>query len=477
MKLQHRAAIILFLEGLASAGLQMIAIRQSVPFVGSSVLSTSIVISVFLAALALGYYWGGQQKTNKYRKKLVTNIMASLVLFGIGLSYIFVSTFYLSVADLTTGIPYLENPLSHLFMFCLLVMAPLVFFLAQTVPLLLNTAAESTSKSEATGNATALSTVGNVLGCLLTSLVCMYFFGVGASIFLNCTVLALCLVFLLDWKRTSSYGAAGFALSCLVITFFINVKVSDQIFEATTPYSNIQVSDTEDGKRLIINHSNASFISKDGTRAWEYIEMMKDAIFADDMTGKDILVLGSGGFTLSAEDTHGANFYYLDIDPKLKTVAESKFLESPIKGDFIVQDARAFLLTSEKKWDVIVIDLYSNGSTIPMHTSTLEFFQLVGSRLNPNTGKAVLNIVANPRMNDRFSVTMDNTIRTALSRCITDITSYDNALANIVYFCSPSTKDIDSKGQFVVAGLYKDDKTDVAVDSYVSAISAVKWEK
>ena len=478
MKIQHKAAIILFLEGLASAGLQMIAIRQSVPFVGSSVLSTSIVISVFLAALALGYYWGGQQKQDKYRKKLVTNLLASLVLFGIDLSYPFVSAFFLSLADVTAGMSWLANPLIHLFCFCLVVMAPLVFFLAQTVPLLLNTAAAETSKSAATGTATALSTVGNVVGCLLTSLVFMFVFGIGASIFFNCAMLATCLIFLLDWKSTRAYSTTAFALCCLVVTYFINVKVSEEIFEATTPYSKIQIADTNDGKRLIINRSNASFISSDGTRAWEYIEMIKEGLFSDDdIEGKDILVLGSGGFTLSAEKTHGANFHYLDIDSELKDVAENSFLEKSIQGSFTAQDARAYLLTSEEKfWDYIVIDLYSNASTIPAHTSTLEFFQLVSARLK-SSGKAILNIVANPMMNDRYSITMDNTIRTALSRCITNITSYENALANIVYFCSPSGNDIDDDQELRVAGFYRDDKTDVTVDAYVSAMSAVKWKE
>lgn len=476
MNIKQKAAVILFLEGLASSGLQMISIRQSVPFVGSSVLSTSIVISVFLGALALGYYWGGQQKSDRYRKRLVNNILASLVLFGIGLSYSFVSGFYLSVADLTRGIAYLENPLVHLFAFCLLVMSPLVFFLGQTVPLLLNTATAESSKSEASGISFAISTVGNVFGCLITSLVLMYYLGVGFSIFFNCLVLAFCLVFILDWNSNKSYLVSGLAISCLVVTFFLNVKIADNYtFEATTPYSNIQVSNTSNGKRLLINRSNASFISDTDRKGWPYIEMIKEAIFSDNVEGLDILVLGSGGFTLSAENSHGANFWYLDIDEKLKEIAEQSFLKEAINGNFIATDARTFLLTSEKKWDIIVVDLYSNASTIPMHTSTLEFFQLVSSKLNPINGKAILNIVANPRLNDKFSANIDMTIRSALSRCITDITSYENTLANIVYFCSPSAKDSDKST--IVAEYYKDDTNRVAVDGFMSAINSQKWKE
>ena len=106
-----------------------------------------------------------------------------------------------------------------------------------------------------------------------------------------------------------------------------------------------------------------------------------------------------------------------------------------------------------------------------MHTSTFEFFSLVSSRLKPS-GKAVLNIAANPRLNDAYSVNMDFTVRQALSRCITDITGYQNALVNIVYFCSKKS----SMDNEAVASLYRDDTTKVTVDGYVSSLNIKKWQ-
>ena len=116
---------------------------------------------------------------------MITNLIGSIAIFGIGLSYSFVSVFFIVLALITHGAPIAGNPLTHLFLFCLLVMCPLMFFLGQTLPLLLNTADQDARKSEATGNATAISTIGNVLGCLITPLVLMYFLGVGYSIFIN----------------------------------------------------------------------------------------------------------------------------------------------------------------------------------------------------------------------------------------------------------------------------------------------------
>ena len=469
----RRAASILFLEGLASSGVQMVTLRQTVPFVGSSILCTSIIISCFLGALALGYWCGGKTSPERFSQSLLRNLVIAIALFGIGLSYPFTRLFFLTVADLTIGVPVLNNPLVHLLAFCLVIMAPLVFLLGQTVPLLLNTADQSTRKSEAAGSATALSTVGNVVGCLLTSLLLMYFLGVGYSILINCLILGVCVLLVLQPGRlTQNRIMVGVSAFSLAIAFVVNVRVPDQLFAATTPYSNIHIAQDETGKRLVINRSSASYIGDTDRKGWPYIEMMKDAIFADDMTGKDVLVLGAGGFTLSAEYDGGANFVYLDIDPALKSVAETHFLQEKIAGEFIAYDARAYLLTSERQWDVIVVDLYTNAATMPMHTATLEFFSLVSQRLAP-TGRAVLNIAANPRLSDTYSETMDNTVRTAFSRCVTDITGYRDGLENIVYLCGK--KSTHDRGR--VAGLYRDDTTRVTVDGYLAALNGTPKQK
>jgi spermidine synthase len=467
MTFKGKTVLLLLLEGLASSGLQMITIRQTVPFVGSSVLSTSVIISCFLGALALGYYWGGQQAPERYTRSLVNNLIYSIALFGIGLSYVFVQIFFQSISDMTQGLVFLNNPLVHLFIFCLIVMSPLVFFLGQTVPLLINTADEKTRKSEASGNATALSTVGNVIGCLITSLVLMYYLGVGYSIFINCLILAICLVLVVDWHGPRSKYLVVFTVTCLAIIFSLNVRYTEKLFAATTPYSNFHVADHPNGKRFVINRSNASFIDEETRKGWPYIEAIKRGVFSQDMTGKEILVLGAGGFTLSAEDTHGASITYLDIDPEIKPIAEKYFLKDEIKGKFIANDARSFLLTSKKQWDIIVVDLYTNAATIPMHTATFEFFSLVSSKLNPD-GMAVLNIAANPKLNDDYSLNMDHTVRQALSRCITDITDYKDSLVNIIYFCSKNNKD-------AVASLYIDDTTKVTVDGYIASMKLEKW--
>lgn len=446
----------------------MTAIRQSVPFVGSSILSTSIIISCFLGALSLGYYRGGKTSESEVRNVLTRNLVIGVFLTGIGLSYVFVDAFFSLASELSSGIRFLNNLLIHLFLYCLIVIVPLVFILGQTVPLLINSSNEKTTKSEAAGNATALSTVGSVLGCLLTPLVFMYLLGVGYSIFLNCMILSVCLLLLLRCFDRRDLIKMSLLTISLSISFTLNVRVDEQLFIKSTPYSNIHVVDEPNGRRMVVNRSSSSFISNK-QEGWPYIEKIKKAILSGDMDNKKILALGAGGFSLTADMDDAPYVTYVDVDNALKGVAESRFLNQPIKGDFIVDDARSFLTNSDSRWDAIVVDLYSNSATIPQHTSTYEFFSLVNKRLN-KLGKVAINVAANPYLNDRYSASIDLTIRESFSRCITDITDYRDTLVNIVYLCSRKNSDLNG-----VATIYKDDKTRVEVDSYLTSLNVRKW--
>lgn len=462
------AYLILFLEGLASSGLQVTAIRQTTPFVGSSVLSTSIIISTFLAALAWGYYRGGKVPEAEYRDRLTRNLFAAMVIFGIGLSYPFVGTFFAASDHLLGSIPIVQHPLIHLGLYCLIIMVPLVFFLGQTVPLLLHTT-RGLSNSEAAGNYTALSTIGNVVGCLITTLLLMFFFGVGISIVVNCLLLGICGLMATVNQNPSRRNAIANCASGLIsmgLISFLNIVAVSTLLDADTIYGNMRVVDREDGRKLVINHSNASYLQDGTNNGWPYIETIKSALQAKGVAGKDVLVLGAGGFTLTADNELAGNFTYVDIDPAMKPLAEETFLGAPVRGDFVAEDARRFLLTRERLWDFIVVDVYSDSSTIPAHTATKEFFDLVKDRLSGG-GTAMINIVASPTLEDRYSKNIDRTVRAAFPFCITDISQFGRDLANIVYFCRNKSSSSE------VAGIYRDDTTKVEVEGFVAARQSV----
>ena len=75
---KRRTTFVLFLEGFVSVSLQMLMMRQLVPFIGSSVVVSSLVVGFFLGSLALGYAVGGRVKEN-HIAKLINNLTISSI--------------------------------------------------------------------------------------------------------------------------------------------------------------------------------------------------------------------------------------------------------------------------------------------------------------------------------------------------------------------------------------------------------------
>ena len=100
MRLKDAAAfpllILLFivlLEGFVTISVEVLVIRQLIPFVGNNVIVTSLIIGVFLLFLAIGYWRGGQYRSG-YRHILLTNFTKAAICLGIGLSYAFTHLFF-----------------------------------------------------------------------------------------------------------------------------------------------------------------------------------------------------------------------------------------------------------------------------------------------------------------------------------------------------------------------------------------------
>lgn len=447
MLTQKKALTILFLEGLASSAVQMLAIRQTMPYAGNSVLNTSIIIGFFLASLAIGYFIGGHVPMGKYREKLTRNLVLSIGIFGLGLSSPFVEVFFFSVGQVV------PHPLLQLTIYCAVIVAPLVILLAQTVPLLVN-AMKAERKAQASGNAYSMSTIGNVIGALVTSLVIMYFLGTGYAVAINCAVLWVCLLLLTPKYWAGKLGAA------IVVLFTSGINVfANNLVLSSNAYSDINIKPYEDGQALIVNQSLASFYNNKG-QGWPYIEVLKRRLLSKE-PGR-VWVLGAGGFTLSINDTKH-DFTYVDIDPALQQIAEDHLIKQPINGEFVASDARLFLKQATYNVDYIVIDLYANAITIPAHTATLEFHAQVNDKLTDD-GEVMLNIIANNQLGDAFSVRMDATIRQAYGNCLSHIVQFDQALANILYFC-------DKKYAKQSPRVFSDNNTQVSVLSHLSAIT------
>lgn len=423
---------IILTEGFVSIAVEILTIRQLLPFVGSSVIVTSLIIGIFLLFLAFGYQHGGK-KTHHLNHLLRRNFFLGAIWLGIGLSYLFISLFF-SFMQKILG-PHTFYPLLGYLLF---ILAPLIFILGQTVPITLTMLKQNQSIGILSGNTLGLSTLGSFLGAILTTLVLMHYLGVAWTVFINFSLLIL-LALLLSAPFFSLLKLSSGALIAAFFVFIFNMNAEKFLFLTTNSYANYQVYDSHNSplkkeeKMLSINETPASYINS-AHEGFPYIEMIKKILLKDlHLHHADILVLGAGGFTLSVDNPNQNQFTYVDIDKKIKNIVVPHFLQQ-VKSSFVADDARHYLQTNNLYYNAIVIDVYSNTKAIASHLITQEYILAVQKRLK-ETGIAIFNIIANPMLTDHYSQRVDNTIRSVFHQCMVIPTNYNNDLTNILYVC------------------------------------------
>ncbi len=426
--------IIVLIEGFATISAEILTIRQLIPFVGNSVVVTSIIIGIFLLFLAYGYRSGGRVKEN-HANILARNFIIAAVLIGIGLSYFFIHQWF---SFFYKYIPIHE--MAPLLGYLLTITAPLVYFLGQTVPLTLHLfpGNEGIKTGLLGGRVLHMNTLGSFLGAVATTIVLFTLLGVAYTVMINAFLLIV-LALLLSQSRRDVIKYSILFLLIFPIGMIMNVGIERRYFITTNNYANYRVANyiTQDyiAKQLEINNSYSSMLDEYG-RGYPYIEAFKKILFGDlNMRNEDILVLGAGGFTLTANAQDNNRYVYIDIDPNIKSISEKHF-SGPVKGEFIAMDARHYLQTTDKRFDAVVVDAYNSPLAIPQHLVTVEYFEDIKRVLKPE-GVVALNIIARSNFSDSYSQRIDNTIRSVLGFCTNQPMQYTNKVINMVYICYP----------------------------------------
>lgn len=424
---------IIAIEGFVSIATEILCMRQLSVFMGNSVLVSSIIIGVYLLALSYGYKRGSQY-TNDLTSVLSRNLIYASGFLGVGLSYWFIYVFF-SIVERTLH----QGSFVALLAYLSLIIAPLVYFLGQTVPITMNLIHQDQRAGAVGGRVLHLSALGSFFGAISTTVLFMHYLGVTWTVIINCGLLVLA-VLLIYAKTNSLKNIAIAALAMLPVVFIVNKQEVLISPIASNEYSNYLVienhklDDDRVGSILSVNHSPSSFAENGTLQGFPYIEKIKDIVFNQlQMQNKKILILGAGGFSISAAGDHGNKFVYVDIDPNLKKIATKNFIPK-VNGEFIAADARLYLRQNSSKYDVIISDVYSNKNTIPQHLLTKEYFNLVAANLH-NKGLAIFNIIMDPFLGDKYSSRVDNTIRTAFNNCSVTTIDYSGKRSNVIYIC------------------------------------------
>ena len=350
---------ILLAEGWASLGTEILALRRMVPWAGSSVDVTSVLIAVYLAALAGGYRRGGRLAgRGDPRPRLALRLSASAAW----------AAFWLSDAGTALVFSLPLPPLIQASLYSLVGIAPVGWLLAEAV-LLTHACAPPRDPSETAGGVFSLSTVGNVTGALASTFLLLPTLGVAAATL--CVVAAAAAAALVASRR--DFPALALLLACCWPALDLWREVTEYV--ERNAYADYRFVELDDGGRaLVINNQLASRHDDEG-RGWEYAELLERTLCGAEETR--VLVLGAAGMTVGRGAPCDLDLTFVDIDPAQESIsAEFLGIREEAAGDFAGRDARAFLLSDPGGWDAIVADAFSNPRSLPRHLVTVEFYRL-----------------------------------------------------------------------------------------------------
>lgn len=460
--------IIIVIEGYIVLATELLAIRQTIPYVGSGTDTVSIIIAAVLMPLAFGYQYGGQFKPRKIfghyisvRKKLILNILIASTILLVGMSYKYMKMFFIWLPEI--GV---ENRLAQISVYSALFLVLPVYLLGQTVPLVSNFFSKE-KLSQITGKMLFFSTVGSFLGAILSTLVLMSTIGVHHTVSLNFVLLSV-LVILLSKNKMSGVVIYSVVIALLAMSFNSDKLLMKDHIKENNQYNIIAAGTLKNNNRLLKINNNHSSSYNDAGEKFSYIEFAERVAIAP-ISGasppREILVIGSGGFTFGHDDQN--NIYtYVDIDKSLKNIAETHILKEPIGKNkkFIPQPARAFFNGTDKKFDVIFLDAYLGGGSVPEHLVTQEFFLQVKEHLKD---KAVLitNLILSPHFNNQFTRNIDNTLRSVFPHVSRQVIAEkyslweesETLMANVIYMYR-------HEDNYAFGHIYTDNKNSVFYD-------------
>ena len=374
--------------------LEMVSSRLLAPEFGSSVHVWGSIISIFLAAMSIGYFWGGRLADRRPELSGLGHILLVAAFFQ-ALLLVLGETAVSSLAG------FFGNGAVGTLVTVVVIFAPPTIPLAMVSPYLIRIAALDLKELGSTaGHLYALSTAGSLAGTLGATFVLiptMSLRPILSLLLATTTVSALLLLTTTPPRRRLSLvlGASLLLLSVLP-EHLLHSSELNVLVKRMSAYQTLSVVEIENVRYL---HSDGELHGavdiNTGQPVIPYAKWVPAAYFIHpDMKRVALIGVGSGSV---ASYLHKADpelqIDQIDVDQAVIDLAVEYFQVEPSDNNRLhVADGRRFLDEREdERWDLIYLDTYI-GHSIPFHLSTIEFFRLIKSRLAPG-GAVGMNFI------------------------------------------------------------------------------------
>ena len=404
------------------------------PYYGVSIFLWSALISVTLIALSVGYMIGGRIADRKRNSNFLAVIIAAA-----GVITILIPVFRNSVISITE---LMGLRISVLITSFILFFPPLTF-LGMVSPYAVKLRTQSLDVvGTSAGDLYAVSTIGSVLAALLTGYILIPNFGVikltiSIGIILILTSLFL---FISGRKKVTTVVSAILIIAAAVLSFnFIPSEKADPsrgiVAFKQSVYGEIRVMDMDETRMLLIDGGIHTAVDKaTGDNILPYAWVIDIAKNMEKYKGDMLLIGLGGGSVLKSFYEDDWDVQAVEVDPEIITIEKKYFNPVPGFDNIVNDDGREFLRTTDRTYDLIVIDAFGSSS-VPFHLTTVEAFELAKSRLKDD-GIMAVNIEA-VGWNDIIVSSLAKTLHRVFSNVLAlPIAEPPDQLGNVILLAS-----------------------------------------
>ena len=475
--------LVALLSGAILMALEMVGIRVLAPHFGQSIFEWGSLIGVFLAALSIGYYFGGRLVDRRPNPLILAVFLLAAGLFVLALalpgergagSHGIAWVVCDALGDSELG------PRTAPLVACAILFFVPAMLMAVTSPFVIRLTVRKVSQvGQTAGLVFALSTVGSIAGTLGTAFYLLQAWGTrGVIMRLGVLLIITAGIAAAAWRPRRA-GAAAAVLLALCAAGSPVCAAERTLLERDSAYHRLFVTEDEACRWLRADniwHTQMMLNDPHG-RGLPYSDYI-DIAFLFNPNIRSVLVIGLGGGTVPkrfVRDYQRVKVDAVEIDADVITIADRYFDVHPGPRLKIHEaDGRKFLRKSKQKWDLILLDAYY-ADTVPFFLTTKEFFEIVRDHLTPN-GVFVNNVVGRlSGAKSKFFRSVYRTTNEVFPQIhVFKVRQSGDEFVNLEVFAMTQKEQVSRETLAARAGemqgsVIKDDKLRARLDDYIAA--------
>ena len=375
-------------EGGAVMIIELVGAKIIAPFYGTSLYVWSSVLGVTLAALAFGYFAGGY-----ISKKYPGEWTLFLALFVGGSFAMIAPVIGPSIMQATDGFGVKVGSLISVFIF----LFPSISCMGMVSPMIIQLINKDIAGAgSSAGTVYAISTVGGILATFLAGFYLIPEWGIIlTSYIIGGILLSISAIYFIKTMKWNFLGMEAIMVVILLLANPEHALTSDNtailyskvgiLGEWTVVEFNVPSKDgsVSKEKKLLLNGIDQTYTQTghEPLSLWNYPHQL-GAYSSCKPKGSKALLLGMGGGSIVHElVSMDLEVDVVELDQNVEYISKTYFNYDETKSNLYIDDARHFIRTADKKYDIVIMDLVL-GEVQPAHVFSLEGFQELKEIIN-----------------------------------------------------------------------------------------------